>query len=80
MSVRSLIQPSSIFMAKLGNQPAVHKRIERIAKEFEIFEYFADNTPKFLSDKDWEQMLSQKNTRERVSFITVLLYKVLKFF
>ncbi|KAI1715201.1 mitochondrial ribonuclease P protein 1 like protein [Ditylenchus destructor] len=68
MSIRSLIRPSSIFMAKLGDQPAVHKRIERIAKEFEIFEYFSDHTPKFLSDKDWEQMLLHKNTRERVQF------------
>ncbi|KAI1715801.1 mitochondrial ribonuclease P protein 1 like protein [Ditylenchus destructor] len=75
MSIRSRIQPSSILMAKIGNQTAMQKLIERIGKEYEVFEYFYHHPPKHLENRDWEQMLNLRDTYERVHFWSFLSKK-----
>uniref|UniRef100_A0A914I5U0 SAM-dependent MTase TRM10-type domain-containing protein n=1 Tax=Globodera rostochiensis TaxID=31243 RepID=A0A914I5U0_GLORO len=52
----------------MANDTKLKERVERVQKEYEIYEYFSEFIPKFFGDKQWIQTLKCTSVSERVKF------------
>ncbi|KAH7699781.1 Protein C56G2.3 [Aphelenchoides avenae] len=62
----NVFRPSAEFIKRMSSQygaGALERYIDRVQKEFEIYEYFATHPPKELDDHDWKrQSISERIT------------------
>uniref|UniRef100_A0A183C1X4 SAM-dependent MTase TRM10-type domain-containing protein n=1 Tax=Globodera pallida TaxID=36090 RepID=A0A183C1X4_GLOPA len=52
----------------MANDPKLKEKVERVQKEYEIYEYFSEFIPKLFGDKQWIQTLKCTSVNERVKF------------
>uniref|UniRef100_A0A914E8N0 SAM-dependent MTase TRM10-type domain-containing protein n=1 Tax=Acrobeloides nanus TaxID=290746 RepID=A0A914E8N0_9BILA len=68
----SKFRPSTTFMKWIRLSPYSHileRRLERLLKEVEVFEYFSNKVPSKIEDKFWLRLMSTDNLRYRVTLL-----------
>lgn len=71
----NVFRPSAEFIKRMSSQygaGALERYIDRVQKEFEIYEYFATHPPKELDDHDWKRMLRMQSISERITHFDFL--------
>uniref|UniRef100_A0A915DGA2 Uncharacterized protein n=1 Tax=Ditylenchus dipsaci TaxID=166011 RepID=A0A915DGA2_9BILA len=70
MASKNLIYPSAYFLrTQVAMCPLKTELLPKIQKEYQIYEYFTDIQPKYLTDMHWEKLFNECRTaNDRVKY------------